>query len=405
MSSRHNRCLVAAILTMLACSPVLAQTPATTPKPAAAAATPTLPPVPPRPRELGVSKHDLASFKKSTKGAACYDRAKEPYTAVVDAHFHPRPFGGTALSMPELVKGFDKLGVRFVVYMGIGQVLELSSGCTYYLSCIGTPAQPSIKNDFVNGMDLAAHAPKSVLILPSMTFMDLAHPEDIVDRIKLYDREYPGMFRWAGELNVMKQALIGNKHEPATVKNIDAWAPFMQILRERNIPVTLHSDLGNDKNPTEYLYLMEHVLKTYPNNKIVWAHMGLSKELTKMDANLHVKTMKGLLSKYPNLMLDISWDVLYNAYRPMGEVFVKFFNESSTRILPGSDFVAAGTKDLAKYENELEITSRALRLLSNEAFRNIALGENFFRFTGIDYTAPQICPGGGPEKPIATAGQ
>jgi hypothetical protein len=97
------------------------------------------------------------------------------------------------------------------------------------------------------------------------------------------------------------------------------------------------------------------------------------------------------LDKYPNLMLDISWDVLYNPYRPWGEVFVKFFNEYPTRILPGSDFVAAGTKDYSKYENELEITSRVLRLLSDDAFRNTALGENFFRFTGIEYKAPQIC--------------
>lgn len=199
------------------------------------------------------------------------------------------------------------------------------------------------------------------------------------------------MFRWAGEVNVMKQALVGNLHEPATIASIDAWAPFMKILRERNIPLTLHSDLGNDAQPTEYLFLMKHVLESYPNNKIVWAHMGLSKELTQIDVDQHVAIMKSLLDKYPNLKLDISWDVLYNAYRPWGAKFVKFFNEYPTRILPGSDFVAAGTKKVSQYENELEITSRVLRLLSDEAFRDIALGQNFFTFTGLDYQAPAIC--------------
>jgi predicted TIM-barrel fold metal-dependent hydrolase len=405
MTSVNFRIAAASIVSLFLGVPLIAtaQQPATPSTPAAA---PTLPPAPPRPRPLGVSKHDLASFSKSSKDVGCYDRDAEPYTAVVDAHFHPRPFGGPAIPMPELLQFFDKLGVRFVVYMGIGQVLELASNCTYYLSCIGTAAKPSIKNDFVNGMDLSAYDPDKVLVLPSMTFMDLAHPEDIVERIKLYDQEYPGMFRWAGELNVMKQALVGNLHEPATLASIDAWAPFMQILRERNIPVTLHSDLGNDANPTQYLFLMQHVLKTYPDNKIVWAHMGLSKELTRMDANQHVATMKALLDEYPHLMLDISWDVLYNAYRPWGEVFIKFFNDYSTRILPGSDFVAAGTKEYATYENELEITSRGLRLLTNEAFRNIALGENFFRFTGIDYQAPQICEGSGPSPmPASVAGE
>jgi len=344
----------------------------------------------------------LASFSKSNTAPMCYNRATEPYTAVVDVHFHPRPFGGPAIPAPELFNYFDRLGVRFVNYFGIGQVLDLKSGCTYYLDCKGTPATPSIKNDFVNGMDVAAYKHKNLHVTLSMTFMDLAHPEDVVKKIQLYDKEYPGTFKWAGELNVMKQALLGNLHEPATPKSIDAWAPFMKVLRERNIPVTLHSDLGNDAEPTKFLYLMQHVLKKYPNNKIVWAHMGLSKELSKMDPNRHVAIMKDLLDRYPNLMLDISWDVLYNAYHQWGDIFIKFFNAYSTRILPGSDFVAAGTKSYDQYAKELEVTSRALKFLDNDAFRNIALGENYFRLLGLDYTAPPVCAGYTPPVPKYT---
>ena len=333
----------------------------------------------------------LASFAKSNTAQACYNREKEPYTAVVDTHFHPRPFGGPAIPAPELFEFFDKLGVRFVNYFGIGQVLELSSGCTYYLDCKGTPAIPSIKNDFVNGMDVAAYKHDNLHVTLSMTFPDLAHPEAVVKTIELYDKEYPDMFKWVGEVNVMKQALLGNLHEPSTIESINAWAPFMSVLRARNIPITLHSDLGNDDEPTKHLYLMQHVLKQYPNNKIVWAHMGLSKELTKMDPNQHVAIMSELLDKYPNLSLDISWDALYNAYHRWGAIFIKFFNEYSTRILPGSDFVAAGTKSFDQYANELDVTSRALKFLNNEAFRNIALGENYYRLLGLDYKAPPVC--------------
>jgi hypothetical protein len=53
--------------------------------------------------------------------------------------------------------------------------------------------------------------------------------------------------------------------------------------------------------------------------------------------------------------------------------------------------LAAGTRDYSKYENELEITGRVLRLLSDDAFRNVALGENLFRFTGVEHRAPRIC--------------
>lgn len=338
-----------------------------------------------------IPKRSLASFAKSNASQECYNRATEPYTAVVDAHFHPRPFGGQAIRPAQLFEFFDKTGVRFVNYFGIGQFLDLRSGCTYYLDCPGTSALPSIKNDVVNGQEVKAYPHDNVNIVLSMTFMDLQNPQGIVDIIALYDREFPGMFKWAGELNVVKQALFSNKHEPATIENIDAWAPFMKVLRERGIPVTFHSDLGDDANPTKYVYLMKHILKTYPDNKIVWAHMGLSKELQRMDPAKHVQIMREALASSDNLMLDISWDVLFNAYHEFGPVFVALINEYPDRFLPGSDFVAAGNKPFEQYQKEQEVTSRVNKSLNDEAFRKVALGENYFRLLNLGYTAPPVC--------------
>ena len=347
----------------------------------------TLEPTPPVP----TFKRSLASFAKSNTSQQCFDRKTEPYTGVVDAHFHPRPFGGQAIEPTVLFEFFDKAGVRFVNYFGIGQSLDMRSDCTYYLDCPGTSALPSIKNDFVNGAEVKAFPHDNVHIVLSMTFLDLAHPEDAVEMIKLYDKEYPGMFTWAGEVNVMKQALVSNRYEPATIDSVDKWAPFMKILEERGIPITLHSDLGNDAEPTKFVPLMQYILETYPNNKIVWAHMGLSKELTKMDPALHIAIMKKALDANPKLMLDISWDVIFNAYHQYGQHFIDLFNEYPTRILNGSDFVAASSKSFEQYWKEVEITGRVNRRLNDEAFRNIALGENYFRLLNLDYAAPPIC--------------
>ena len=44
------------------------------------------------------------------------------------------------------------------------------------------------------------------------------------------------------------------------------------------------------------------------------------------------------------------------------------------------------------YAKELEITSRVNRFLTDDAFRKIALGENYFRLLNLDYRAPEICP-------------
>jgi len=341
---------------------------------------------------------DLASFKLDAADQSCYDRESESYTSVIDAHMHPLPFGGEAVPFAEMNEYFQNTGVRFAIYFGIGQVLEIDSTCTYYLDCPGTKALPSIKNDFVNAMQYDVyrdtHEDEKVHIVLSMTFPDLAHPEDIVELVHLYDKEFPGMFKWAGELNVIKQALLANGHERSTIQSIDKWADFMEILRERDIPVTLHSDLGNDQNPTEFVHLMKHILKQYPDNKIVWAHMGLSKELATMDPETHIQIMKTALDNSPNLILDTSWRVLYDTYFFKPEVekqYVAFFNEYSDRILNGTDFVASRAKTFEIYKNELDVISRFHKELDDKAFRNIALGENYFRLLNLEYQAPSIC--------------
>ena len=46
------------------------------------------------------------------------------------------------------------------------------------------------------------------------------------------------------------------------------------------------------------------------------------------------------------------------------------------------------------YAHELEVTSRALRVLDDNAFRNIALGQNYFELMDLPYEAPALCQEG-----------
>ncbi len=103
----------------------------------------------------------------------------------------------------------------------------------------------------------------------------------------------------------------------------------------------------------------------------------------------------------PNFMVDISWRVIYDHYFKELEsraLYVAFLNKYSHRVLPGTDFVALHTKVLRVYREEVEVTSRINLWLNDEAFRNIALGENYFRLLRLDggdgrphYRAPEIC--------------
>jgi predicted TIM-barrel fold metal-dependent hydrolase len=168
----------------------------------------------------------------------------------------------------------------------------------------------------------------------------------------------------------------------------------MTVLEERNIPLTLHSDLGNDQEPTKYLQLLKRVLDRYPRNKIVWAHMGLSKELTTMDPRVHIAITKHLLDEHPNLTLDLSWRVLHDQYftKPgVRRLYARFLDAYPSRAIPGTDFVASANKDYAVYKEELEVTSRINRDLGDEAFRRIALGQNYFDLLGLKDRAPAIC--------------
>ena len=108
----------------------------------------------------------------------------------------------------------------------------------------------------------------------------------------------------------------------------------------------------------------------------------------------HVTLMTTLLERHPQLMLDIAWRVIDDAYfsTPEGRAaYVPFLNAYSERILPGTDFLASRDKDLAVYREELEVTGRIHRHLDDDAFRNIALGENYFRLLGLEYQAPRVC--------------
>ncbi|MCE7991930.1 MAG: amidohydrolase family protein [Roseivirga sp.] len=343
--------------------------------------------------------------------AQCYNRKREGYWSKVDSHNHFRPFGGNVIPFAELMTYFNKSGVHFINAYGIGQTLPSNGDCAYYLDCPGTAVTPSLRNDFVNAANyLEYQGPNSIkkikdpfegedklnLVL-SMTFPDLANPERITEYIALLDREYPEQFKWMGEVNLVKQALFPNMQYGANLENIKDWAPFMEILRNRDMPINIHSDIGNDTTnmTTKYLYLMEDVLERYTDNKIVWSHMGLSKELTKIGADEHIDILKRLLGKHPNLTLDLSWDVLWNnvfKYKDKRDKYLTFINAYPTRFITGTDFVASRKgKKYETYEEAVEVTSRINCEMSDEAFRNIALGQNYFDLLGLPFTAPDIC--------------
>tara|TARA_Y100000052_G_scaffold26647_1_gene31948 strand:- start:3607 stop:4917 length:1311 start_codon:yes stop_codon:yes gene_type:complete len=342
---------------------------------------------------LPASTRTLDMFKAGPD-QACYDRETMPATFVVDSHNHFRPFGGKSRPYSEVVAYMENSGVLFANMYGIGQSLPWNSGCTYYLDCVGTPADPSIKNDMINANNLANHKPEHIELTLSMTFPDLANPSDIAETMDTLNEEYPGLWKWMGEVNLVKQALMGNDHEAATLSDIANWAPFMAKLRAADMPIAIHSDLGSNDDQTKYLHLMDEVLERYPENKIIWVHMGLSKELTNIPADQHIALMSERLDKSPSLMLDITWRVIADNYFQTEKnkaAYTAFFNKYYDRILTGTDFVASFNKSFEVYAEEVEVNSTLLEDLDDRAFRYITLGQAYFDLLDLPYRAPDVC--------------
>ncbi|CAE7355147.1 DSK1 [Symbiodinium sp. CCMP2592] len=356
------------------------------------------------------------SLKDFTEhSTTCYDRVATDEWPVVDAHLHARPFGGPPVPFDQLIERLRRAGILFANLYGIGQRLPISSNCTYYLDCPGTPIRPSLKNDFFNAQsildnyDTLSSNPLGPVLTPSISFFDLhADAADNLKKLKLLQQEFPGMFRWAGEINVVKQALWKNDQGlPVDVSSIKSWKPLMDELQRQDIPMALHSDLGNQSSGLMFLNLMDEILKLYPKNKIVWVHMaGLSKQLDPKLALIqlpllapltiqhHVQLIEDRLDKHPNLFIDLSWDVLYDEiYDNASEErrYVDLLNAYPTRFLSGTDHVAAASKPEAAYRDELAKTSVIYRELTDEAFRNIALGGTYFRLAHLPYRPPPIC--------------
>ncbi len=60
----------------------------------------------------------------------------------------------------------------------------------------------------------------------------------------------------------------------------------------------------------QHLEVWNAILKKWPDMIVVWAHMGMSKELVDLHPVIHGHILTHFFEKYPNLYSDVSWDVL-----------------------------------------------------------------------------------------------
>ena len=66
----------------------------------------------------------------------------------------------------------------------------------------------------------------------------------------------------------------------------------------------------NNFKKIQHLKVWDTLLTRYPKMIVVWAHLGLSKELKNLHPSVHVHIITELMGRHKNLHADVSWDVL-----------------------------------------------------------------------------------------------
>ena len=129
---------------------------------------------------------------------------------------------------------------------------------------------------------------------------------------------------------------------------------FWQDLLGPFYPAFFHTNfhsMNNTNTPNfhgfrkvQHLHLMDTILQRYPRMKVVWAHMGLSKELLGLHPKVHCHIMETFFERYPNLYVDMSWDIL-------AKLFLLNYDEMEDSI----DRLSANHSDIY---TELEVWNR-----------------------------------------------
>ena len=197
----------------------------------------------------------LALDSFPTADPPCHDRSVQPHTAIVDTHVDFRPLGGPAVPFEEVVEYFEATSVLFANVYGIDQMLPASSCCRHYLDCPGTPVTPTLKNDFVNAANMVVKTPKS-----------------LIRRCRWSSRTSGTWTRsWPGCNSSMRSTRPSSAQgmrstwssrpcsitstNPSRRPPIAEWAGFMELLRDRGIPLVVDAEIGIDDEPTRYLPL------------------------------------------------------------------------------------------------------------------------------------------------------
>jgi len=178
-------------------------------------------------------------------------------------------------------------------------------------------------------------------------------------------------WRGVGEILCRHDDLTNMTNEETARVNHPALFDVYELCASRRLPVLIHQNSTSVAIHDEYEHLdeLEEALARFPRTTFVWAHCGISRRVSHKKYH---EMVGGMLDRFPNLHVDVSWvvydDVICTMLEPKKH-WVEVVERHPTRFSLGSDlcghFEHLG-RNLARYNGLLRgLPPRIRRLVAS----------------------------------------
>lgn len=273
---------------------------------------------------------------------------------MADCHLHLVDFLQRTDGIQAALAAMDKCGVEEAIVSGMPLVKEW-------------PSEEQIRPDYYLSDDARCYWYSATDVLVARQVQSLSpeqqkrfHPticgfngadRNAVEHVKRMIDWFPDFWQGIGEVMARHDDLTALTYgEPARADHVALGAIFT-FAGEHDLPVFLHSNIGSVwRHDPIYLPEVEAAVSTHPKTRFVWCHAGISRRI---EIPTLTQELEKMLTKYPNLWIDVSWVVFENDLLKNGApdpAWVKLIEAYPDRFLIGTDKVG----HFAEYPQEVQ---------------------------------------------------
>eukprot|EP00931_Biecheleriopsis_adriatica_P110304 TRINITY_DN84550_c0_g1_i1.p1 TRINITY_DN84550_c0_g1~~TRINITY_DN84550_c0_g1_i1.p1 ORF type:complete len:758 (-),score=157.31 TRINITY_DN84550_c0_g1_i1:25-2298(-) len=263
----------------------------------------------------------------------------------VDCHFHLFDFSQKSCGTAASLRALDESCCEKAVLLSIGCCKKWNRNQKekplFYTDDNGPCYVYSYADQMLADAWLALLDDDRKRLAPMLAGFD---PTDLnaINHVERMYEKYPRMWRGIGEVMCRHDDLTStlmNKEVPRP--NHPAMFPIYEFCCQKGLPILVHSNadrVGTDNDIFAYEHEVAEVLDKFPSLMFVWCHAGVSRRTSQ---TLQHELFDRMMTKYPNLHVDISWvvweEVMLDKDGVVRDTWVSLVEKFCHRVTIGSD--------------------------------------------------------------------